>query len=85
MLLSFLIRPTGYAAGTKHMTLADLAFMSSYTTLAALNLIDLSPYKALPAWLERVKREVPNHDKANGEGVAAFVALIKPKMQELGL
>ncbi len=78
-------RPTGFSAGTDHVTLADLAFVASYTTLLETGVVDVSPYSELPAWLERVKKEIPNYEKANGEGVKKLGELFKSKAQEIGL
>ncbi len=76
------LRPTGYVAGTDHVTLADLAFLSSYTTFVAAGLVDISKYPALTAWFEKVKKEVPNYERANGEGIAAFETFYQSKLAD---
>ncbi len=76
------LRPTGYVAGTDHVTLADLAFFVGHTTLEATRMIDLSPYTELPAWAERVKAAIPNYEKANGEGIKKFGEFCKPILEK---
>ena len=71
------LKPTGYVAGTKHLTVADLAFLSTYSSIVALNHFDLSAYPKTNAWFEKVKGQVPNYEKACGEGAAEFGALVK--------
>ncbi len=77
-----MFRTTGYAASTNHMTLADLALLSSCTTFAAMGLVDISHYPELSAWLLKMKKEVPNYEKANGEGAIAFGNFFKSKLAE---
>ena len=33
---------------------------------------DLSSYEATNAWFQKMKGEIPNYEKANGEGAAGF-------------
>ena len=75
-------RPTGFVAGTKHVTLADLSLLTTYTTLKASGMMDLTPYDQLPAWLERVKAAVPNYQKADGEGAEKFGVFYKERAAE---
>ena len=69
------LKPTGYVAGTPHLTLADLAFLATYSTIVAVGHFDLSEYAEVNAWFERVKSEVPNYEKCNGEGATLFGGL----------
>ena len=69
------IKPTGYVAGTSHITVADLAFLATYSTIVAVGHFDLAPYSEVNAWFEKVQSEVPNYAKCNAEGAAIFGGL----------
>ena len=71
------LKPTGYVAGTKHLTVADLAFLSTYSSIVALNYFDLSAYPKTNAWFEKVKGQVPNYERACGEGASEFGKLLE--------
>ena len=75
------IKPTGYVAGTDHLTVADLCFLATYATIVASENFDLTPYTETNAWFEKLKKEVPNYEKANGEGAAAFGGWFKSKKE----
>ncbi len=62
------VTPTGYAAGGDHATLADLAFMATYSSMEATGHFDLAAYPEAKAWFNKMKAEIPNYEKANGEG-----------------
>jgi len=72
-----MIKPTGYVAGTDHMTIADICFVATVSTGLATEHFDWSGYPEIMAWLEKMKGEIPDYEKANGAGVAAFSALFK--------
>ena len=38
---------------------------------------DLTPYSAVTTWFEKVKAQIPNYAKANGDGAGAFGAWVK--------
>ncbi len=59
---------SGYAAGTKHMTLADLSLISTYSTLKEMKCVDLRKYPFLESWFQRCKTQIPDYDRVNGEG-----------------
>lgn len=40
-----MVRPTGFAAGTEGPTVADIAFLSTYSTIKAVGKTDISEYK----------------------------------------
>ena len=42
------------------------------STIVASEHFDLSSYEATNAWFEKMKGEIPNYEKANGEGAAGF-------------
>ncbi len=66
------------------MTVADIAFLTSYASIAECGMVNVSEFPELPAWLERVKKEVPNYAKVNGEGAAMYGMQFKNKMKEIG-
>lgn len=78
-----MVKETGYAAGTAHLTVADLAFLATYSSIAVTiaNIVDLSSYTELSKWFEKVKGEVKNYEKANGEGAAQLGEFYKSKVQ----
>merc|ERR1719323_2986274 len=49
------IKPTGYVAGTDHMTLADICFAATLSTAVATEHFDLSAYPETLACLKRSK------------------------------
>jgi len=61
-----------YAAGTDHMTLADISLLSTFATLKAAKPVDLAPYENLDGWVGRCTPQIPNYEKANGEGASQF-------------
>ena len=75
------VKPTGYAAGTDSLTLADITLITTFSTLQAAGNVDLSAYPELNAWAEKVKGELKNYEKANGEDAKAFGDYYKSKAQ----
>jgi glutathione S-transferase len=71
-----MIKPTGYAASTPHVTLADLTFMATISTLKAMGNIDLTPYEEINDWYGRVKRQVPNFNRSCQSGADAFASYV---------
>jgi glutathione S-transferase len=69
------VKPTGYAAGTDHVTLADICLLSTYSMLRAVANIDLSKYKVLDEWYDRVRKEVPKFEdiEAGADGLGAVL------------
>ena len=76
------IKTSGFAAGTDCMTLADLAFLATYSTIEATGNFDLTPYAETNAWFEKMKAAVPNYAKANGDGATTFGGWFKSKQAE---
>jgi len=70
-----------FSAGNDEMTIGDLALLATYSTMKAAELpeIDLAEYSNLEAWYEKCVKLVPNYEKANGEGAAAFGGFFKSK------
>jgi len=75
---------TGYVAGTDHLTLADICIVSTLTTLKECQVVpDLADkYPNLIAFIERMTKEIPNYESANGQWAAAFGEWAKSKMQD---
>ena len=71
------VKPTGYVAGTDHMTLADISFLATYSTVKATGYFDLEKYEELNAWFEKIKGEVPDYENANGQGATDFGSWFK--------
>jgi glutathione S-transferase len=64
-----------------HLTLADIAFVSTFSTIVASEAFDLSAYNPeLNEWFEKCKALIPNFDKANDEGAVAFGGWYKSKV-----
>jgi len=73
-----------FAAGTSQMTLADISLLATYSTMkAAGNVggIDLSTFTNIEAWFDKCVKLIPNYEKANGEGCAAFGGFYKSKLE----
>ena len=48
------VQPTGYVAGTDSLTLADLTFAATYSTIVATANVGLSTYTDLATWFDKV-------------------------------
>ena len=60
-----------FASGTDHLTLADLAYLATTSTLVATGMIaDLPP--ELDQWYNKCKSLIPDYEKANGLGAEEF-------------
>merc|ERR1711936_345767 len=69
------IEETGYVAGTAKMTLADLCFLATLSSVSAAGMVDFEKdYPELKSYCEKLEKEVPNYMKANGEGANKFGA-----------
>ena len=65
------VKKTGFASGTDHLTLADLAYLATTSTLVATGIIaDLPP--ELDQWYNKCKSLIPDYEKANGLGAEEF-------------
>jgi len=70
-----------FAAGTGHLTLADICFVATFSTITATEAFDLSAFNPeLNEWFEKCKALIPNYEKANGEGAAGMGAWYKGQL-----
>jgi len=76
------VKATGYAAGTTHITVADLAMLASYSTMKSIYGDKLDDCQELNEWFERVKKEVKNYEEADGKGAAEFGAAFTEMMKK---
>ncbi|CAB4055402.1 GST [Lepeophtheirus salmonis] len=60
---------TRFAARTKDMTIADIAWVATYSSIKEADLVDLLPYKELDAWFTKCVALIPNYETCNGKGV----------------
>ena len=70
-------------AGTDRLTLADIAFVSTYSSIRALgnDIVNWSNYPELEAWFDRAVREIPNYEVACGEGASQYGAICGPMVK----
>ncbi len=66
----------GFVQGAS-MTIADVDFLATMSTLEACGFMDLSPYKNLKSWSTRMKTMVPNYEENCGKGAEQFGAWFK--------
>ena len=57
---------------TGHLTLADICFVASYSTIVESGVFDFADFPELNEWFEKCKALIPNYEKANGEGATGF-------------
>ena len=65
------------------MTIADLCFLATFSSVRASAVVCLEAYKELNAWFDKVSKEVPNYEKADGEGAKEFGDYYKNKLAEV--
>ncbi len=65
---------TGYIAGTPSMSVADIAFAATYSTVRAFDYFDLGDYADLNAWMDRMEKEIPKYGELCKDGAEAFAA-----------
>lgn len=69
------IAETGYVAGTEKVTIADMCFLATLSSIMAAGAADFEKdYPELKNYCEKISSEVPNYAKANGDGATAFGA-----------
>lgn len=77
------VSQTGWVAGTDRLTLADISFVSTYSSVRALgnDIVNWSNYPELEAWFDRAVREIPNYEAACGEGASQYGAICGPMLK----
>lgn len=63
-----------YSAGNE-LTLADLSLVSTVSTFDVVGL-DLTPYKNVSKWYQKVKATAPGYEEANGKNVQIFKQMV---------
>lgn len=71
------VESTGYVAGTKKLTLADIVLFSTVSTFEVLE-FDLTPYPNVQKWLSLMKETCPGRDQ-NESGLEQMKAFISGK------
>lgn len=71
------LEPTGYAAGTKNLTLADIVLFASVSCFEVVN-VDLSPYPNVQKWLKLMKETCPGRDQ-NAKGIEILRGVVTGK------
>jgi glutathione S-transferase len=77
-------RDKGYVAGTEDVTIADICFLATLSSImAAVGAVDFEKdYPELKEYFENISLKVPNYAKANGDGATAFGALCGEKFKK---
>jgi len=76
-LLDGFLAKNKYVAGDQ-LTIADLSIVASITFVRVVE-YDLSEFKNLTAWIEKLSKELPNFAEINDEPINAFKAWYKEK------
>ena len=77
------VSQTGWVAGTDRLSLADIAFVSTYSSVRALgnDVVKCSDFPELEAWFDRAVREIPNYEAACGEGASQYGEICGPMLR----
>lgn len=72
------LKPTGFAAGTDAMSLADLSLLATYSSIEATKgvYVNLDDYPESKKWAAKMKSLLPNYPKACGEGAGHFGGML---------
>ena len=68
---------SGYVAGTKEMTLADVSLLTTFVCLKALGSVDTRAYPFVEAWAQRGKQQLPRYEEVCGHAMEALGSLYK--------
>ena len=63
---------SGFVASKDHMTLADLSFVATYSTLRATGSVDTRKFAFNEAWFKRCQQQIPDYHEACGRGADVF-------------
>lgn len=69
------LEPTGFAAGTKKISLADLVLFSTVSTFDVFD-FDFTPYPNIKKWLEMMKESAPGREQ-NAEALELLKSYFK--------
>jgi len=69
-----------FACGNDCLTVADLTLVSTYASIEAAKIVDLSGYKNCNAWYAKCKGLIPNYEKANAEGAVKLGDFYRSKL-----
>merc|ERR1711997_624027 len=76
------IATTGYVAGTEKLTLADLCFLATLTSVSATGIVDFEKdHPELKNYCDKISAAVPNYTKANGDGIVKFAGFAGDKVK----
>ncbi|CAB4068424.1 unnamed protein product [Lepeophtheirus salmonis] len=68
-----IVKETGCTAGTEEMTIADIAWMATYSSIKEADVIDLVPYKNWTTHgFTKCVTLIPNYETYNGKGAKGF-------------
>ena len=68
---------SGYVAGTSNMTLADISFVATYSSIKAMGSVDTRKYPFIEAWFIRCKQQIPKYQEVCGEGAEMLGGVYK--------
>eukprot|EP00096_Caligus_rogercresseyi_P012743 TRINITY_DN543_c0_g1_i1.p1 TRINITY_DN543_c0_g1~~TRINITY_DN543_c0_g1_i1.p1 ORF type:complete len:218 (-),score=57.88 TRINITY_DN543_c0_g1_i1:67-720(-) len=74
-----MLKETGFAAGTENMTIADICWVATYSSIKESGILELEEYSELEEWFSKCTALIPNYEKANGNGAKAFGEFYKSK------
>ena len=77
------VKPTGFVAKSKDITVADLAILSNYTTLRACGVIPTKDYPNVEAWAQRCQKIIKNYEKINGKGAEGLGQVVKDAIAKI--
>ena len=68
------LKPTGFVAGSESMTIADISYVATYSTMAQTKdvYLNLDDYPNAKAWVAKMQTLIPNYEKTCGEGAKVF-------------
>lgn len=70
-----------YAAGTKHLTVADFALVASVSSYVAAGFFTSEKFPVMTAWLQKCKESIQGYQELNGEGASKLGQVIQSKIK----
>ena len=77
------VKLTGYLAGTENLSIADLAASATYCTIRATKVIDLTGYRELNAWYEKMSKSVKNFQDINEKPAKVYGDFYQSQLKNL--